>query len=151
MKKELNVIINRYQNMDKPLIMILHEIQDKYGYISYEMMDIIANKLNMSINEIYSVASFYEDFKMNPVGKYKISVCEGTVCYINGSNNILNEIENILGIKPGEVTKDFLFSLDTSRCLGCCSMAPVMMINDKIYGNLKINDIKKILKEYKEL
>ena len=151
MRSEINIIINKYQNYDNPLIMILHEVQDKYGYLSYEMMNIISKKLNISINEIYSVASFYNDFKMNPVGKYKISVCEGTVCYINGSKEIVSEIEKILGIKSGEVTKDFMFSLDTSRCLGCCSMAPVMIINDKIYGNLKISDVKRIIKEYQEL
>ena len=151
MRSEINIIINKYQNYDNPLIMILQEVQDKYGYLSYEMMNIISKKLNISINEIYSVASFYNDFKMNPVGKYKISVCEGTVCYINGSKEIVSEIEKILGIKSGEVTKDFMFSLDTSRCLGCCSMAPVMIINDKIYGNLKISDVKRIIKEYREL
>ncbi len=122
----------------------------KYGYLSYEAMNIVSEELNISINEIYSVASFYKDFKMEPSGRYKISVCKGTVCYVNNSNEILEEIENILGIKEGEVTKDHKFSLDTSRCLGCCSMAPVIMINDKVYGNLKVSDIKRILKEYED-
>ena len=112
------------------------------------MMKIIEECLNISINEIYSVASFYKDFKMKPVGKYQINVCEGTVCYINQSSEIIKEIERILNIKNGEVTKDFKFSLDSSRCLGCCRMAPVMSINGKIYGNLKVKDIEKILKEY---
>lgn len=148
MNKEIKEIIKKYHNMENPLIMILHEVQDLKGYLSYEMMDIIANELDMSINEIYSVATFYKDFRMNPVGKYKINVCLGTVCYIKGSDKIVEEIERILHIKDGECTPDFRFSLDTSRCLGCCGMAPVMAINDKIYGNLKVSDVEKILKEY---
>ncbi len=148
MIKKIEKIIYKYQNMESPLIMILHEVQDIYGYLSYEMMDIIATNLKISINEIYSVASFYKDFKMKPVGKYQISVCEGTVCYINESKRIKEEIENILNIHDGEVTPDFMFSLHTSHCLGCCSMAPVMMINNKVYGNLKVSDVKRILKEY---
>ena len=148
MKKEINKIILKYQNMDSPLIMILHEVQDTYSYLSYEMMDIISNSLNLSINEIYSVASFYHDFKMKPVGKYQISVCEGTVCYIKDSSELKKEIEKILNSHDGEVTKDFMFSLNTARCLGCCSMAPVISINGKIYGNVKVSDVKNILKEY---
>ena len=148
MKKDIKRIIEKYKNIEKPLIMILHEIQDKYGYLSNEAMNTVSEELNISINEIYSVASFYKDFKMQKAGKYQINVCTGTVCYVNGSNEILEELENILGIHEGEVTKDNKFSIDTSRCLGCCSMAPVMMINDKVYGNLKVSDIKRILKEY---
>ena len=148
MKKKIEKIIEKYKNIKNPLIMILHEVQDNFGYLSYEMMDVIANSLKISINEIYSVASFYKDFKMKPVGKYQISVCDGTVCYINESKRIREEIENILGIHDGEVTPDFMFSLHTAHCLGCCSMAPVIMINDKVYGNLKVSDIKRILKEY---
>ena len=134
--------------MENPLIMILHGIQDYHGYLDYDIMEYLSKKINVSINEIYSVASFYNDFKVNPVGKYQINVCLGTVCYIKGSENIVNEITRILGIKSGECTKDYKFSLDTSRCLGCCGMAPVMSINGKVYGNLKVTDVEKILKEY---
>ena len=148
MKNQVKKIINNYQNIENPLIMILHEVQDTFGYLSYDAIMVISETLNISINEIYSVATFYKDFKMNPIGKYHISVCLGTVCYIEGSEKIVEEITKILGIKSGEVTKDFKFSLDTSRCLGCCSMAPVISINNKIYGNVKVDDVKGILDSY---
>ena len=144
-KDKVNKIINKYSGVDKPLILILHDIQDEFGYLNYDDVLFLSEKMNISLNEIYSVASFYKDFKMNPIGKYHISVCLGTVCYIEGAEKIVSEIEKILHIKNGEVTKDFKFSLDTSRCLGCCSMAPVMAINGKVYGNLKVEDVKKIL------
>jgi NADP-reducing hydrogenase subunit HndA len=102
----------------------------------------------MSLEEIYSVVTFYNGFKLSARGKYEISVCLGTVCYVKGSNEILDEITNILGIKDKECTKDGKFSLDTTRCLGCCSMAPVLKINDDIYGFVKKNEIKDILKKY---
>lgn len=148
MNKKISVIVNKFKNVENPLIMILHELEDEFGYLSYEMMDILSKKLSISLNEIYSVASFYKDFKLERSGKYQIKVCLGTVCYINGGPEIVNEIKRLLNIENGECTKDFKFSLDTSRCLGCCSMAPVMAINDKIYGNVKVSDIKRILSEY---
>ena len=148
MEKEINKIISKYQNMENPLIMILHEVMDKYHYISERAMEEIAKKLNISVNEIYSVVTFYNDFKLKPMGQYQISVCTGTVCYINGSEKLLEELEKELKIKKGETTKDLKFSLNEVRCLGCCSMAPVIKINDKVYGNVKVSDIKNILKEY---
>ncbi len=148
MEKEINKIISKYQNMENPLIMILHEVMDKYHYISERAMEEIAKKLNISVNEVYSVVTFYNDFKLKPMGQYQISVCTGTVCYINGSEKLLEELEKELKIKKGETTKNLKFSLNEVRCLGCCSMAPVIKINDKVYGNVKVSDIKNILKEY---
>ena len=129
--------------------MILHKAEDIYGYLPYEVMEIISRELNVSINEIYSVATFYTSFHLSMSGKYKIGICLGTACYIKGNDKILTELEHQLGIKAGECTKDGKFSLDTTRCLGCCGMAPVISINDDIYGNLKTSDIKKILEKYK--
>lgn len=148
-EKKLLEVIKEYKNIDGPLVMILHKTQDIYGYLPYEIMKIISKKLSISINEVYSVASFYTQFRLSKSGKYQIGVCMGTACYIKGSNEIVLEIKNILGISDGECTPDGKFSLDTTRCLGCCGMAPVISINDDIYGNVKAKDIKKILDNYK--
>lgn len=132
-----------------PLINILHKASDIYGYLPYEVMEIISKELNISINEVYSVASFYTSFRLSRSGKYQIGICLGTACYIKGNDKILIELQKLLGIGDGECTPDGKFSLDTTRCLGCCGMAPVISINDKVYGNLKVNEIKGILDKYK--
>lgn len=148
-EKKLLVKIEELRKIDKPLIMILHAAQDIYGYLPYEVMMIISEKLGVSINEVYSVASFYTGFRLNKSGKYQIGICLGTACYIKGSDKLVLEIKNLLGIEDGECTLDGKFSLDTTRCLGCCGMAPVISVNDTIYGNVKVSDIKKILDNYK--
>ena len=144
-EKELLLRINNLCKFNNPLIMILHSAQDIYGYLHYEVMLIISEKLNISINEVYSVASFYTGFRLNKSGKYQIGVCLGTACYIKGADKIVLEIKNLLGINDGDCTLDGKFSLDTTRCLGCCGMAPVISVNDTIYGNVRVSDIKKIL------
>lgn len=148
-EKRLMDILRKYNYEKTSLMMILHESQDIYGYLPYEVMDLISKKLEISINEVYSVASFYTQFRLNRSGKYQIGICLGTACYIKGSDKLVLEIKNLLGISDGECTEDGKFSLDTTRCLGCCGMAPVMAINDDIYGNVKVNDLKKILESYK--
>jgi NADH:ubiquinone oxidoreductase subunit E len=150
MEKEnkFNELLNKYTNKEF-LIPILQEIQGIYGYLSYKQLKIVSEKLNVSLEEIYSVASFYNQFKFNPNSKYKISVCLGTVCYVKGANNILEEIKKILNINEGETTEDGLFSIEKARCLGCCSLAPVMMINDKVYSEVKIENVKLILDSYR--
>jgi len=130
------------------LIAVLQATQEKYGFLSFEHLSFISEKMDMSLEEIYSVATFYNQFKLNPKGKYEINICLGTVCYVKGASEIAEEITNILGIKNGECTKDFKFSLDTTRCLGCCSMAPVLKINDDIYGFVKKSEVKNILSKY---
>jgi len=144
-KGRLLKAIDSNRKKEGMLVMILHEAQDIYGYLPYEVMEIISKELNVSINEVYSVASFYTQFRLNKSGKYQIGICMGTACYIKGSDKIVEEIKNILGISDGECTEDGKFSLDTTRCLGCCGMAPVLAINDEIHGNVKVSDVKKIL------
>ncbi len=133
---------------NESLISILQEVQNEYGYLSFDNLNYIAETKDISLEEIYSVATFYNQFKLNLKAKYEINICLGTVCYVKGSNEILDEISKILGIENGEFTKDLKFSLDTTRCLGCCSMAPVIKINDDIYGYVKKNEIKDILSKY---
>lgn len=142
--EKLNEIINRNES----LISILQDIQSEYGYLSFDNLNYVAETKNISLEEIYSVATFYNQFKLQAKGKYEINVCLGTVCYVKGSDEILEEITKILGIKNGECTKDLKFSLDTTRCLGCCSMAPVIKINNDIYGFVKKEEVKNILSKY---
>ena len=144
-KKEIDKIIN---NNDS-LIGILQEIQLLQGFLSFDSLNYVAEKRNISLEEVYSVVTFYNGFNLTPKGKYEISICLGTVCYVKGSNEILDEVTNILGINNNECSKDGKFSIDTTRCLGCCSMAPVLKINDDIYGFVKKSEIKDILSKYK--
>lgn len=145
---KINKILDNYPKDQSPLIPILHEIEDLYNFLPVDVLNYISEKLDISLEYIYSVATFYNSFKLYEKGKYEISVCLGTVCYVKGSENILKEITKILNIKNGEITEDKKFSLDTTRCLGCCSMAPVLKINDDIYGSVKIEDVKSILEKY---
>lgn len=148
-KQKLKGVINKYKDTDGALMPILQEAQEIYSYLPYEVVEIIADELNKSMEEVYGVVSFYSQFRLTPRGKYHISLCLGTVCYVKGSKDIYEEIKNILNIDNGECTKDGKFSLDTTRCIGCCGMAPALMVNDKVYGNVSKKDVKKILEEYK--
>lgn len=134
---------------NESLISILQGVQKEDKYLSFEKLNYIAEKQNISLEKIYSIATFYNEFNFIPRGKYEINICFGTVCYVKGSQEIADEITKLLGIKNGECTKDALFSLDTTRCLGCCSMAPVLKINEDIYGYVKKAQIKDILDKYK--
>lgn len=144
-KKKFEEILENNKNVKGSLMPILQQTQEVYGYLPYEIMNKIAVFLEKPIEEVYGVATFYTQFRLSPQGKYRISLCLGTVCYIKGAGEILTEIKNLIGIENGECTPDGKFSLDTTRCLGCCGLAPVMAINDEIYGNIKVKDIKKIL------
>lgn len=144
-------LLDKYGKNKKSLMPILQGIQEKNGYLSFDVLETLSEELDMSLEEIYSVASFYSQFKFNPNSKYKISVCLGTVCYVKGSNEILEEVKSVLGINEGEITSDGLFSIENTRCLGCCSLAPVMMINDKVYSQVKKEEIKNIIDSYRSV
>ena len=144
-QEQFEKILENNKNVKGSLMPILQQTQEIYGYLPYEIMNKIAVFLEKPIEEVYGVATFYTQFRLSPQGKYRISLCLGTVCYIKGAGEILTEIKNLIGIENGECTPDGKFSLDTTRCLGCCGLAPVMAINDEIYGSVKVKDIKKIL------
>ena len=108
----------------------------------------IADEMNIPLEKVYGVATFYSQFALNPKGKYQISVCLGTACYVKGSGDVYAKIEEILGIKGGECTPDGKFSLDACRCVGACGLAPVMMVNDEVFGRLKPDDVKGILEQF---
>lgn len=138
------------KNKDVPgaLLPVLHEAQEIYGYLPIEVQQMVADGLEISLSEVYGVATFYSRFSLTPKGKHKISVCLGTACYVKGSDKVLEEVEKMLGIKSGECTPDGLFSIDSCRCVGACGLAPVMMIDEEVYGKLTPSEVHKILADY---
>jgi len=151
--KELKEFMEGMKGTDHPdanLIAILHKAQGLFGYLNPEVMDVIALNMNIPTAHIWGVATFYHFFKLKEQGKYVISLCLGTACYVKGANDILDTIKKELKIALGETTKDMLFTLQETRCLGACGLAPVMMINEKIYGELTPQKTAEILNKYKE-
>ena len=148
--KEIKSIIKSRKNMETPLMMILSDIQSKYGYISLEVQQIVANELNIPVSEVYGVVTFYSYFSLQPKGKYVIGICMGTACYVKGSQSILDAFCNRLGIKEGQTTEDGLFTIDVLRCIGACGLAPVVSVNGKIYPHVSIKDVDKIIAECKK-
>ena len=146
--RKLDAIIEKYKGTDGALIPVLHEAQDVYGYLPLEVQRTIGEKLNIPLAEVYGVVSFYTQFSINPKGKYKINVCMGTACYVKGANDILDKFKTRLSIDVGECTDDQKFSLDACRCIGACGLAPVVTINDEVYGKLTADDVDDILVKY---
>lgn len=131
------------------LIPLLQSAQDSYGYIPEKAIHYISELAGIPAADIYGVITFYSQFRLNPLGKNLIRICEGTACHVNGAKSILSVLQDELGISVGETTGDGIFSLQSVACLGCCSLAPVIMINENTHGNLTIDKIKKIIKKYK--
>ncbi len=131
------------------LMPALQFAQDMYGYLPYEVQRIIAEELDVTLSEVYGVVTFYSQFSLYPKGKYQIGICLGTACYVKGSGEIYDKLKNILGIESGECTADRMFSLDATRCIGCCGLAPVMSVNGEVYGNLTVDDVEGIIKKYR--
>lgn len=148
-EKQLKSFISAHKSDPGPLIMIMQEAQKIYGYLPEEVQRIISKELNIPMEKVYEVATFYAQFNLVPKGKYHISVCLGTACYVKGSGKILEAIEQQLKIKNGECTADRKFSLDSCRCLGACGLAPVMKVNEEVYGKLTPDMVPKILAEFK--
>jgi len=150
-KMKLDAVINLHaQNGRKALMQVLQEAQNIYGYLPLEVQRAVALGLGVSVAEVYGVVSFYSFFSINPKGEYVVSVCMGTACYVKGASAILDKVQAELGIKPGECTKDMKFSINACRCIGACGLAPVMMINEDVYGRLTADEIPAILAKYKE-
>lgn len=149
MDDKLKELINKYKDKEGNLMPILQGIQDIYGYLSFDNLKVVSEELDMSLEKIYGVATFYSQFKFNPSAKHKISVCLGTVCYVKGANDILEEVKSLLNIDVGQNTEDNLFSIENTRCLGCCSLAPVMMIDEDVYSEVKKEQVKEILDSYR--
>lgn len=141
-------ILEKYTHDKDNLIQILNEVQEKYGYIPKQAQQEVAEYLNISLAEVYGVVTFYSRFTLKPKGKYNISVCMGTACFVKGSEKILDRVKERLKIDIGETTPDGKFSLEETRCLGACGLAPVFTINGEVYGKATVQKVDEILDEY---
>ena len=130
------------------LISVLHKAQSIFGYLPREVQEFVAGQLKIPVSKVYGVVEFYAFFTMKPKGQIPISICLGTACFIKGAKDVLSELKQILSIDVGEVTPDGRFSIDTLRCVGTCAMAPVIMIDEKVYGNVERKDVKNIIREH---
>lgn len=149
MYAELEQFIEALPEKKGALITVLHKAQSIFGYLPKEVQIFVGNKLGISVAEVYGVVSFYSFFTMVPKGKYPISVCLGTACYVRGADKVLEAFKKELGIEVGQTTPDGKFSLDALRCVGACGLAPVALIGDKVYGRISSEEeVKKILSEY---
>jgi len=149
--QQITEIVNRYKDEETPLMMILEAIQSEYGYIPLEVQELVSELTGIPVAEIYGVVTFYSFFSLTPKGKYVIGVCLGTACYVKGSQLVMDKFSEILGIKPGETTKDGLFTLDALRCIGACGIAPAISINGKVYPKMEVNKVGALIKEYQNL
>ncbi len=142
-------VIEKYKDDPGAVMPVLQEAEEIYGYLPLEVQTIIADKLNIPLEEVYGVSTFYSQFSLTPKGKYHISVCLGTACYVKGAGKILEKIQQNLGIGAEECTPDGKFSLTACRCIGACGLAPVLTINDDVYGRLLPEEVDGILAKYK--
>ncbi|WP_435307929.1 NAD(P)H-dependent oxidoreductase subunit E [Sebaldella termitidis] len=146
--RELESYINSLDTKEEALITVLHKAQEIFGYLPKEAQEFIADKLNEPLARVYGVVSFYSFFTMIPKGDIAISVCLGTACFVRGAEKVLDEFQSRLGIKAGETSPDGKFSLDVLRCIGACGIAPVVLVNGKVYKKVEAGEVKNIVSEY---
>lgn len=146
----LDEFINKVPNNQSSLIEVLHKSQEIFGYLSAEVQSYVAYRLNVPVAKVYGVVTFYSYFTTEPRGKYVINICMGTACFVKGANLILEEFERRLNIKAGETTEDRKFTIEVLRCVGACGLAPVVTVNNKVYGHFKKEDVKKLLESYSD-
>ena len=148
-EEQLDAVIAAHKGTPGALMPVLQQAQEIYGYLPIEVQRMIALKMNVSIEEVYGVSTFYSQFVLNPKGEIAIAVCLGTACYVKGSGDILDKITQILGLPAGSTTPDGKYSLEATRCIGACGLAPVLTINNEVYGKLVPADMEGILAKYK--
>ena len=148
-EEQLDAVIASLKDTPGALMPVLQQAQEIYGYLPIEVQKMIALKLGVSIEEVYGVSTFYSQFVLNPKGEVSIAVCLGTACYVKGSGDILDKITQILGLPAGSTTPDGKYSLEATRCIGACGLAPVLTINNEVYGRLVPADMEGILAKYK--
>ena len=141
----LDDVLAQHPATRQSLIPILQDVQDTLGYLSKEAVDRIASRLDLSANDVYGVATFYTQFTFAPQGKYHIKICRGTACHVRGSNLIADAVVRRLGIEPGQTTEDGTFSLEAVACFGSCALAPVVVVNEKVYGRMDIRKMEKLI------
>ena len=149
--KKINEIIDRHIDQKTPLMMILSDIQNEYGYIPLDVQQIVSKRTGISVAEIYGVVTFYSFFSLEPKGKYVIGCCLGTACYVKGAQQIIDKFCEIIGIQPGETSADGLFTIDALRCIGACGIAPAVTINGKVYPKVTVDAVAGIVEEYRAL
>ncbi len=149
--KKINEIIDRHINNKTPLMMILSDIQNEYGYIPLDVQQIVSERTGISVAEIYGVVTFYSFFSLEPKGKFVIGCCMGTACYVKGAQLVMDKFCELLGINPGETTTDGMFTIDALRCIGACGIAPAVTINGKVYPKLSVSQVPAIVEEYRKM
>jgi len=148
--EKVNAILENYQNNPDSLISVLQAIQDEYRYLPEEILAYVATAMGVSSSRVYGVATFYENFSLHPKGKYVIKVCDGTACHVRKSQTLIDTVRTQLGLKEGsDTTEDMLFTLEVVSCLGACGLAPVLLVNEKVYGKVTSEEMKRILDEYR--
>lgn len=147
-EEQLKSYIKEMKDVQGNLIPIMQKAQEIYGYLPIEVQTIIAREMDIPLEKVYGISTFYAMFSLEPKGKYQIAVCLGTACYVKGSQDVFNRVSEELKIKGGGITPDGKFSLDATRCLGCCGLAPVMTVNSDVYGRLTPAQVPEILKKY---
>ena len=148
-EQALRSMINEHKDHNGALMPILQKAQDIYGYLPIEVQQIIADTIDVPLEELYGITTFYSQFSLNPIGKYKIGVCIGTACYVKGSGEIFEKVKEMLGVGDKETTEDGLFTVEGTRCIGCCGLAPVMTVNETVYGKITTKDVPGIIAQYK--
>ena len=147
-EEKLLAVIAKYDGVKGAMMPILQEAQAIYGYLPIEVQKIIADKTGVSLEEIYGIVSFYAQFKLNPDGEYAIAVCLGTACYVKGSGDIIEEFSKKLNVPVGSTSPDGKYSIEATRCIGACGLAPVLTVNGEVYGRVTVDDVDSILAKY---
>ena len=147
-EEQLDAVIAKLKGTPGALMPVLQQAQDVYGYLPAEVQKRIALGLDVPVSEVFGVATFYSQFLLNPKGQHPVAVCLGTACYVKGSGILMEKLETLLGIKNGGITEDLKFSLDATRCIGACGLAPVLTIGEDVYGRLEPSQLEGILKKY---
>ena len=146
--KQITEICSRYKDEKTPLMMILSDIQNEYGYIPLEVQELVSEKTGISVAEIYGVVTFYSFFSLTPKGKYVIGCCLGTACYVKGAQQVIDKFCELLHIQPGQTTDDGLFTIDALRCIGACGIAPAVSINGKVYPKMTVSQVTETIAQY---
>ena len=149
-ERQIREICGRYKDEKTPLMIILEDIQNEYGYIPLEVQEVVSQETGISVAEIYGVVTFYSFFSLTPKGKYVIGCCLGTACYVKGGQQVIDKFSEILKIKPGETTEDGLFTLDALRCIGACGIAPAVSISGTVYPKMTVGKVPEIIEEYRK-
>ncbi|XMB86871.1 NAD(P)H-dependent oxidoreductase subunit E [Mycoplasmatota bacterium WC44] len=148
---ELEEFVNSLESLEGELIAVLHKAQSLFGFLPREVQVFVAEKMELPVSKVYGVVSFYSYFTMKPKGKYPVSVCMGTACYVKGADKVLKDFLNELEINVGETTKDGLFSVDSLRCVGACGLAPVVLVGEDVYGRDEARDVKTLIEKYRKM